>query len=108
MVFKDKKNNPFQDIIVEVIGLLQNREIENADKLIAILISMNIDAPEPHNLFGILSELKGNGDSARKHYRAAYALDPTYKPACHNLERLVLGTQSKSFDFGFIDIENSK
>ncbi|MHB8074065.1 hypothetical protein [Desulfosporosinus fructosivorans] len=27
-------------------------------------------------------------DLARKHYRAAYALDPTFKPAIRNLERI--------------------
>ena len=30
---------------------------------------------------------------ARKHYRAAYALDPAYRPAIRNLERI------SSFDF---------
>jgi len=98
-----EKNNPFQEIIEEIIGSLKKRELENAEKLITVLVSMDIDTPEPHNLFGILSEIKGKDDSARKHYRAAYALDPTYKPACRNLERLVLGSQNHGFDYGGIE-----
>jgi Flp pilus assembly protein TadD len=105
MVSKSKKNDPFQDIVKETISSLQDRDMDNAGKLVTILVSMDMDAPEPHNLFGILSELKGNDDSARKHYRAAYALDPTYKPACRNLERLVLGTKNGGFDFGLAEIE---
>ena len=105
MSSRNVKNNPFKDMMEEAIGSLKNRELENADKQIAILISMDIDAPEPHNLFGILLELRGDGDSARKHYRAAYALDPTYRPASRNLERLVLGSQNHGIDFGSIESE---
>ena len=40
MVFKGKKINPFQDIIEEAITSLQNREIQNADKLITMKLSV--------------------------------------------------------------------
>lgn len=42
-------------------------------------------APEPHNLLGIILEKTGDHLSAMKHFRAAWALDPTYMPANHNL-----------------------
>lgn len=42
-------------------------------------------APEPHNLLGIVLEKSGNHGAAMKHFRAAWALDPTYLPANHNL-----------------------
>lgn len=64
---------------------------------------LNMDAPEPHNLLGILAEMSGDDSRARKHYRAAYALDPTYQPACRNLERLVdfvWKTVSRKYDYG--------
>jgi lipoprotein NlpI len=48
----------------------------------------NPDSPEPQNLLGIWYEFQGNNDLARRHYRAAYALDPTYKPSSINLERI--------------------
>ena len=43
------------------------------------------DAPQPHNLLGIILEKQGNHPSAMRHFRAAWALDPTYTPAEANL-----------------------
>jgi len=67
--------------------------------------AMNEDPHSPivHNLYGILEELIKEDNLAHKHYRAAYALDPTYKPAQRNLERiLVFGKQTDTLaiDFG--------
>jgi hypothetical protein len=47
-------------------------------------------APEPHNLLGMLLENQGDHLLAMKHFRAAWALEPTYLPARYNLE--VYGT----------------
>ncbi len=44
-------------------------------------------APQPHNLMGILLEAEGNHSGAMKHFRAAWALDPTYLPSRVNLNR---------------------
>lgn len=44
------------------------------------------DAPQPHNLLGILLEKQGDHPSAMRHFRAAWALDPTYLPAEENLK----------------------
>ena len=41
----------------------------------------------PHNLMGILLEKESNHLLAMKHFRAAYALDPTYVPARYNMEQ---------------------
>lgn len=43
-------------------------------------------APEPHNLTGVLLEKNGDHAAAMRHFRAAWALDPTYLPARQNLE----------------------
>ena len=43
-------------------------------------------APQPHNLLGILLEKTGDHSGAMKHFRAAWALDPGYAPANHNLQ----------------------
>lgn len=45
------------------------------------------DAAEPHNLLGIIMEKQGNHAGAMKHFRAAWALDPSYIPARENMER---------------------
>ncbi len=45
--------------------------------------------PEAQNLLGAILEMKGDWLAALKNYRAALALDPTYKPADQNVERIV-------------------
>lgn len=44
--------------------------------------------PEAFNLMGAVLELKRDLDEARRHYRAAFWLDPTYEPAWKNLDRI--------------------
>ena len=44
------------------------------------------NAPQPHNLLGIVMEKEGDHAGAMKHFQAAYALDPTYLPARQNLD----------------------
>lgn len=43
-------------------------------------------AAQPHNLLGVLMEAKGDHLLAMRHFRAAWALDPTYLPARYNME----------------------
>lgn len=45
------------------------------------------DAPEPHNLYGIILEKQRDTVGAMKHFRAAWALDPSYAPARQNMDR---------------------
>jgi lipoprotein NlpI len=46
-----------------------------------------MESPEPYNLLGIILEYEGKVIEAQKRYRAALALDPSYRPALDNLER---------------------
>jgi hypothetical protein len=100
----------FVKAITHASDALRRNDIETSRMQIANAMSLNMDAPEPHNLLGILCELTGDDTSARKHYRAAYALDPTYKPACRNLERLVLGDWElhRNYDYGVNSVEPIK
>ena len=66
-----------------------------AQEYISLAMLGNENAPGGHNLLGILSEIKDDLILAGKHYRASYALDPTYKPASRNLDRIV------SFNYKF-------
>lgn len=83
---------------------LRNKDSDIAYSLIVEAMRINPDAPQPHNLLGIFYELSGNGDLARRHYRAAYSLDPTYKAACSNLERICTNFDDRqsTYDFGEI------
>ena len=64
---------------------LKNREYAKCEEEISYAMYLHPDFPEPHNLLGILSEHKHDHCRAMKHFRAAYALDPTYQPARDNL-----------------------
>lgn len=48
----------------------------------------NQSLPEYHNLLGVIAEHFKDATLACKHYRAAYALDPSYRPALNNIERV--------------------
>lgn len=88
---------------------LQSYDYDKAHDLIVEAMYIEPDAPQPHNLLGIFYELIGDVNMACKHYRAAYSLDPTYKPACRNLEQIsgALGSyKPRVFDFGD-EAENS-
>lgn len=63
----------------------------------------NQNLPEYHNLLGVIAESRKDVNLACRHYRAAYALDPTYKPACNNMERITnvqYGADYSSPDLG--------
>lgn len=44
------------------------------------------DSPIPHNLMGILMEKEEKHVKAMKHFRASYALDPTFIPTRINMD----------------------
>lgn len=104
------KTDKFSTVIKEVAEKIQNSEMEKSYKIIIDALKENPDAPEPHNLLGLWNEVNKNFDLARKHYRAAYALDPTYKPATVNLERVctMFSDRDVPLNFGEVKEENDK
>ncbi len=96
----------YQKQLHQIAEQLNHKNIQCAYKAISEAMATHMDAPEPHNLLGIYYELKNDYILARKHYRAAYALDPTYKPVRKNLERLCSwcwGFKAAFFDMGIDD-----
>lgn len=71
------------DTIRAFVGERKYRECE---ALIFDAMKKYPHAPEPHNLIGVLLEKQGDHLTAMKHFRAAWALDPTYLPARQNLD----------------------
>lgn len=65
--------------------ILDKKYKEGEEKIVNQMLS-NPHSPVPHNLMGILEKMQDNQVLAMKHFRAAYALDPTYLPSRHNLE----------------------
>lgn len=83
------KNSKFyENIINKAADYIKARNYISAKEYIRKALMADYHAPEPQNLIGIISELSGDCILAGKHYRAASALDPTYKPSIHNLERI--------------------
>lgn len=85
---KNLKTEKFIKLISEATEKLQKNSLDESYRIIKNALCENPDAPEPHNLLGLWYEKNKKFDLARKHYRAAYALDPTYKSATVNLERV--------------------
>lgn len=96
-------NNQFDINFNNACAKLRNNDLENAYKEIINILSQNPNAAEPHNLLGLLYEMNGDEQKARKHYRVSYVLDPTYKPACNNLERVSTIFLSKQIPYDFGD-----
>lgn len=78
----------FKKNIKKAINALQVKDYAVAQEYIKYAMLEDYHSPEVQNLIGVLAELTRDLSLAGKHYRAALALDPTYKPASRNLERI--------------------
>lgn len=103
-------NHKIIDVLKTAVNKLQSFKYEESYKYIMDAIKEDPNAPEPHNLLGIWYEFQGNKELARKHYRIAYVLKPTYKPASVNLERVssIFSGNKIQVDYGLELIEDKK
>jgi tetratricopeptide (TPR) repeat protein len=67
--------------------LISEKKYQESKEQIRQAMAKFPHAPEPHNMMGILLEKEGDHLTALKHFRAAWALDPTYLPARYNLNQ---------------------
>ncbi len=74
-----------RELCCTVRTLVMNGEYKKCTSMICKAMGEYPHNPEPHNLLGIVLEHTGDHCSAMKHFRAAWALDPTYAPASQNL-----------------------
>lgn len=86
---KQSDLSTFEDYIEYAKKCILANDYVLAEDYLKKAIDKNIDAPEPHNLMGVISELRNDLHHAQIHYRAALSLDPTYHPADVNLQRTV-------------------
>ncbi len=76
------------DVLCNLVReLMEQGEYRKCELLIKDAMGKYPHAPQPHNLIGIMLEKEGDHVGAMKHFRAAWALDPTYIPARCNMER---------------------
>ncbi|MBN1932074.1 MAG: response regulator [Desulfobacterales bacterium] len=64
------------------------RRFSDAREMTQKAIAKDPEQPEAYNLLGALFEIDGDTIEAQKFYRAALDIDPTFKPAWSNLERV--------------------
>lgn len=81
-----EEKQELQQLCLAVKGIVTNRNYEEAEKIIAEAMNMYPHSAIPHNLLGIILEKEDEHSLAMKHFRAAYALEPDYLPARHNLD----------------------
>lgn len=83
-----KPNSEYQNKIDEAIRHMENHQFDKAVTLIHEAMSINDNGVEAQNLLGAYYELTGDRLLALRHYRAAYAMEPSYQYANLNIERL--------------------
>lgn len=77
----------FEDYINLAKKAINKRNFSKAKEMLQKATSENFEKPAPFNLLGIIYEMQHKQPEAMKMYRAALALDPSYKPANDNIER---------------------
>lgn len=82
----EDRSTQLRELCAAVRKYTAARDYQKCTALICEAMGKYPHAPEPHNLFGIVLEKEGDHVNAMKHFRAAYALDPTCRPARQNLE----------------------
>lgn len=87
--------NKFDLLIAQCEDAILKTDNELAKELINEAFALNDSSPKVHNLLGIIAEIRWEKGLAIQHYRAALALDASFKPAIKNLEKIT------SFDYLF-------
>ncbi|MFW5923859.1 MAG: response regulator [Planctomycetota bacterium] len=62
--------------------------------------SIDSSRPEGHNIVGVIHEMKEEQDDARRAYRMAISVDPSYQSARNNLHRLTGWEPEQKMQFG--------
>lgn len=81
----NKYASELKELCSSVRSFVIDGDYETCIEPICLAMERFPHAPQPHNLLGIVMEKLGDHHSAMKHFRVAWALDPTYLPANHNL-----------------------
>jgi hypothetical protein len=82
-----KNEEEMRSLCQNVRELARKGDFESGERLVTEAMGKYPHAPHPHNLLGVLLEKRGDHLLAMKHFRAAWALEPTYIPARQNLDQ---------------------
>ena len=81
-------NQAYIKKIEKAIELIEKHDLGHAKDMIHEAIQLDDNGAEAQNLLGAYYELTGDRLLALRHYRASYALEPSYGYANMNIERL--------------------
>ncbi len=84
---KEDELESYNDHLKFAKKCINNQKLDKGYEYLQKAISMDTSKPEAFNLIGVILEYKNKPSEAQKQYRAALAIDPSYKPAQENLER---------------------
>ena len=77
----------YHGCIEQAKAAVEAYDFDSAASWAQAAVSLDTSRAEAYNLLGVLLERRGGRLEAQRYYRAALALDPTYKPAWNNLNR---------------------
>lgn len=88
--------NPHEDYeeVKTIVKLLKDKKFDETYNLILDLLRNYPNEPWAHNLLGCWYEMRGEAILAMKHYRAAYALSPSYDASRMNIIEFQMHTRS--------------
>ena len=93
-------NETLNEVIFQARHMMDRKEYSQCQELLKKTMAEYPDNAIPHNLMGLLYEKQNDHIRAMKHFRAAWALDPTYRPALMNLGNFGTIFANKTFIFG--------
>lgn len=79
---------------------ISNRDFLAARDAVRKAIAADPTRAEAYNMLGALLEIAGDSVEAQRFYRAALEIDPTFKPAHANLDRITSWNKFGSIDIG--------
>ena len=86
---------PTGNLIREAKRLINLQDFDAAATCLTAALKIDKASPEVHNLHGVLAEIRGNYDEARRAYGQAIKLDSRHEGAQQNMRRLF-----ELFNFG--------
>jgi hypothetical protein len=75
-------------LIKKIKTAIFQKEFAKTKDLLKGIIAFDVLEPSGYNLMGIVFEYERQFSLAKKMYRAALAVDPSYTPATENLDRI--------------------
>ena len=84
---EDETEKNLRELCIKVKRCCKKHDYITGEKIVMNAMGQYPDAAQPHNFYGVLLEKTGQHTAAMRHFRAALALNPSYRPANYNLEQ---------------------